>query len=326
MSLDFTPANIRTWARLGLCGTFGMAAMSLPDLDENVIILSADLSFFSGLERFIRQYPDRFYNMGIAEQNLVGVAAGFAKEGFLPFATTYATFATSRCLDQVRVSMGYMKLGIKLIGMTAGLSAGILGATHMSIEDIAAIRAIPNITIVSPADGLETVKAVQVLAKYPGPVYMRLTGGMNHPIVYKEDYHFEIGKMVRLKEGADITIIATGSMVYYAMKAAEILDEEGISTGIINVHTIKPLDVQVLEQARKTKMVVSLEEHSVYGGLGSVISESLIACRDAPPQLLLGIGDKYVKAGDYSWQLSQYGLTTESITERIKTRYSEIII
>jgi len=324
LSLDFSSSDIRTWSRLGLCGAFGVASLSLPDINENTVILTADLGIYSGLERFMQQYPDRFYNIGIAEQNLIGVAAGFAKEGMQVFATTYATFAASRCMDQVRVNMGYMNLGIKLIGMTSGLSVGILGATHMSIEDIAIMRAIPNITIISPADGLETIKAVLALAKHDGPVYVRLTGAMPHPIVYKEDYPFTIGKPVTLLEGSDIMIFATGSMVHYAQKATEILSDKGISAGLINIHTIKPFYPDVLEQIKNVKLIVTVEEHSIIGGLGSVLAEHITKYSDAPPLLMLGLNDTYPKAGEYLWLLKQQGLTSEDIADSITQQYQKV--
>ena len=188
------------------------------------------------------------YNTGIAEQNMIGIAAGFASEGFIPFASTYATFASMRCADQVRVNMGYMKLGVKLIGLTAGLSVGILGATHMSIEDIAVIRSIPNITILSPADCTETIKAILAASENRDPTYIRLTGGMPSPIVYSEDYNFSIGKMITLRDGNDVVVFATGTMVYNSIKASELLEKQGISVKVIDVHTIKPLDKETIIQ------------------------------------------------------------------------------
>jgi len=306
-----------------MAGAFGIAALSLPDINENTVFLSADLGVHSGLERFMQQYPDRFYNIGIAEQNMIGVAAGMANEGMLTFAATFAAFASSRCMDQVSVCMGYMQRGVKLVGMTSGLSAGALGATHTSTRDIATMRVVPNITILSPADGLETIKAVLALAAYDGPVYMRLAGGWSQPIVYKDDYKFEIGKMLKLREGDEITIFATGSMVFNALKAAELLESENLSVAVINVHTIKPLEVETITDAMKSKLIVTLEEHSIFGGLGSAISEHLTQFTNSPPQLILGIPDKFPKAGEYQWLLEQLGLTPESIKQQILKKYEE---
>ena len=325
MSIEITSSNIRTWSRTGQAGAFGIAALALPEINENIVFLSADLGVHSGLERFMQQYPDRFYNMGIAEQNMIGVAAGMANEGMQLFATTFAAFASSRCMDQVSVCMGYMQQGIKLIGMTSGLSAGALGATHTCTRDVATMRAVPNITILSPADGLETIKATLALATYDGPVYMRLAGGWSAPIVYRDDYKFDIGKMIKLREGDDITIFATGPMVYNSLKAAESLESENLSVGVINVHTIKPLDTDAIMDTIKSKLIVTIEEHSVVGGLGSAISEHLAQLRDAPPQLILGIPDECPKAGEYQWLLEQLGLTPEIIKQQILKKYRELL-
>lgn len=322
--ISFTPANIRTWSRLGSCGAFGLAALELPERDDSVVMLTADLCFYSGLDRFKAKFPERLYNFGIAEQNLIGVAAGMAKEGLNPFATTYATFATTRCCDQVRVNMGYMQLGIKLVGLTSGLSVGILGATHMSFEDIAIMRSIPNITILSPADCTETVKATLAATQFDGPIYLRLTGVMGNPIVYREDYEYEIGKAITIKEGTDISIIATGTMVHYSLKATKLLEEKGISCQVVDMHTIKPIDKDAIYKACNNKMIVTVEEHSVIGGLGSAVAECLTGKTSRPPQLIIGISDEYKHAGSYDYLLDQYGLTAEIIAENIINKYIEV--
>lgn len=322
--IEYTPKNIKTWSRLGSCGAFGIAATELPETDATVVMLTSDLLYYSGLERFKNKYPERLYNMGIAEQNMVGVAAGMAKEGLIPFATTYATFATTRCCDQVRVNMGYMKLGIKLVGLTSGLSVGILGATHMSIEDMAIMRSIPNITILSPADCTETIKATIAAAHHKGPVYLRLTGVMGNPVVYNHDYDYEIGKAITLKEGTDINIIATGTMVFYALEASKELERKGISCKVVDMHTIKPLDEKCIKDACDGKLIVTMEEHSVIGGLGSAVSELLSGWNNKPAQLIIGIADKYEHAGTYEHLLEKYGLTTSQIVEKIDNKYSEV--
>ena len=321
--MKFSPANIRMWSRLGSCGAFGIAAMELPEIDENTVICTADLCFYSGLERFKNKFPDRLYNTGIAEQNLLGIAGGLAKEGSNVFATTYASFATTRALDQVRVNMGYMQLPIKLVGLTSGLSVGILGATHMSIEDLAIMRAIPNITILSPADCTETVKATLAAAQFSGPVYLRLTGPMNNPTVYKEDYEFQIGRAIRLKEGTDVAIIATGTMVYNSWKAIEILEAQGISCSLIDMHTIKPLDVQAIESVKNHRLIVTVEEHSIIGGLGSAVAECKAGMRSCTPMLMLGIADSYAHAADYQQLIKKYELTSEDIANKIVQRLRE---
>ena len=321
--IAFNPMNVRIWSMLGSCGAFGLAALELPEVDDRVVVLTADLSVFSGLERFRTKFPDRLYNVGIAEQNMVGVAAGFAKEGFVPFATTYATFASMRCADQVKVNMGYMRLPIKLVGLTAGFAVGALGATHMSLEDVAVMRAIPNVTVLSPADCTATVKAVLAAATLPGPVYLRLSGPMPNPIVYKGDCSFEIGKANTLREGTDVSVIATGSMVYQALKAAELLEGGGVSVEVVDMHTIQPLDEEVVNRACDRKLIVTVEEHSVIGGLGSAVAE-LLACRVRPPQLLMiGHMGRYPLAGSYGDLIRQDGLDAESIYKKVIQHFKE---
>ena len=258
--IEYNSKNIRMWSRLGPSGAFGVAAEELAKTNLNVLMLTSDLCYFSGLERYQHEHAEQFYNFGIAEQNMVGAAGGLAKEGFIPFANSYASFCSTRCADQVRVNMSYMRLPIKLVGLTSGFGAGILGTTHMSIEDLAFMRALPGITILSPADCMEIIKCVLAAANTKDPTYIRMTGPMNMPIVYKEDYEFCIGKAVKLKEGKDIGIIATGSMVANTLKAAEMLGEEGISCSVINMHTIKPMDKEaVCAAARAHELLVTIE-------------------------------------------------------------------
>ena len=318
---NFSPANIRMWSILGSAGTFGLAALELPAIDESTLVLTADLRNFSGLDRFAATFPDRLINVGIAEQNMVGVAAGFVSEGFTTFATTYATFASARSADPVRVNMGYMGLGVKLVGMATGFSVGLLGATHMSLEDIAIMRAIPNMTVISPADCTETVKATLALAHHEGPVYLRLGGGVPHPVVHSADYDFVIGKGIRLRAGTDVTIVATGAVVHQSLEAARLLEADGVATGVIDMHTIKPLDTDLLDEVFETSgLVVTVEEHNIFGGLGSAIAEYKSGLRGSPPQLILGVRDYFPHAGDYPFLIEQAGLTAPQIATAIASR------
>ena len=322
--IEYNKRNIRTWSLLGPSGAHGSAAMELAETNQNVLMLTADLCFFSGLERFKNSYPDRIYNLGIAEQNMIGVAAGLAKEGFIPFANTYASFCASRCADQVRVNMAYMKLPIKLIGLTAGYGAGILGATHVSVEDLALMRALPNITVISPADCTEIVKAVIAASETPDPTYIRLTGPMNTPIVYKDDYDFKIGKAVKLKEGNDVAIIATGSMVAQSLKTASLLENEGVSCSVINMHTIKPLDTEVILEANEThNLIVTAEEHSVIGGLYGAVAECLCKYGNHKPVLPIGINDFFAHAGSYNYQMTESDLEPTIMKEKIMKQLQE---
>lgn len=305
------------WSKLGQRGTFGTVMLDIGDALEKVVVLTGDLANTSGLDRFSVKYPSRFYNIGIAEQNMVGVAAGMASEGLIPFASTFATFASMRSLEQARVHMGYMKLNVKLVGLASGFAMGQFGNTHYAIEDISIFRAIPNITVLSPADTYEVAKCVEAAALHEGPVYLRLTGVMNNPIVYSEDYPFEIGKAIELKSGSDVSIIATGSMVEPSLRAAEILNEHSISAGVLNIHTLKPIDKNAVIQASKNALVVSVEEHNIIGGLGSAVSECLSVIGSSARQLFIGVEDKYMAAGNYNYLLKQNGLTAAQIAETI---------
>lgn len=315
--IAFNPMNMRIWSMLGSCGAFGQAALELPEIDDRVVVLTSDLCVFSGLERFKGKFPDRLYNVGIAEQNMVGVAAGFAREGFIPFATTYAAFASMRCADQVKVNMGYMGLPVKLVGLTAGFAVGALGATHMSLEDVSVMRAMPNVTVLSPADCTATVKAVMAAATCPGPVYLRLSGPMPNPIVYKGDCPFEVGKANVLRDGTDVTFIATGSMVYQALKAAELLEGDGVSAEVVDMHTIQPLDVEAVSRAAGRKLIVTVEEHSVVGGLGSAVAEQLARLPRHPRLVRVGHEGRYPLAGSYADLIRQDGLDAEGIRRRV---------
>ncbi|MCD8299785.1 MAG: transketolase [Clostridiales bacterium] len=319
--IEFTSREIRTWSRLGSCGSYGIAAVDLAEKDDRVVMLTADLCYYSGLERFKRIFPDRLYNLGIAEENMIGVAAGMAKEGYVPFASTYGTFASMRCADQVRVNMGYMQLPIKLVGLTSGLSVGILGATHIANEDLAVMRSIPGIDILSPADCAETIKAVEAAAKTDRPTYIRLTGTMNNPPVYKEDFSYKIGQANIVREGSDISIIATGTMVYTSMRAAQNIENEGISVEVIDMHTIKPLDYEAVRLASEKKMIVTCEEHSRIGGLGSAVNDILMGSGYDKPCLNIGIADRYPHAADYKYLMESYGLDEKSVTSKILDKW-----
>lgn len=320
---ELTKSVIRMLSRLGPCGAYGMAMNELVNNNKNLFALTADLCFYSGMERLKTSCPEQLINVGIAEQNLVGIAAGMAKEGLEVFASTYASFATTRALDQVRISMGYMQLPIKLVGLTSGFSVGILGATHISIEDISIMRSIPNVIVISPADCTEVYKAVMAIHDLKYPVYLRLTGTINTPMVYKEDYKFEIGKAIKLRKGKDIAIFAIGTMVYQALCASDILAERGIESTVINMHTIKPIDTDAISEQLGKKLIVTVEEHSLKGGLGGAVSEYLVMCQHHPKQVILGIADEFPHAASYEYLLDKYGLTAIKIANEIERAIKE---
>jgi transketolase len=315
--IAFKPATIRSWSMLGSRGTFGMTLLELAQENDKIVALSGDLCKSSGLDRFSTTYPTRFINAGIAEQNMVGVAAGLAASGFIPFVTSFPNFLTLRAAEQVRLNLGYMQENVKLVGLASGLATGMFGATHHGIEELAMLRSVSNITIFSPADCTATVKMTQAALAHDGPVYLRLTGGMRAPIVYKEDFELIPGKAITLREGADIAIVATGSMVHTALTSATLLSDLGIDAAVIDMHTIKPLDEATLAEHLGKKLVVTLEEHSVIGGLGSAVAEFIAEQDTRPRQLRLGIPQGYPHAGDYAWMLEQSGLTAEQVTARI---------
>ena len=322
--MEINKRNIRAWSMMGQTGQFGVIMSELAGSNEDFCVVTADLCQFSGLERFSQEYPERFYNVGIAEQNMIGVSAGIAREGIGVFAASYATFITSRALDQVRISMSYMKLPVKLVGLTAGFNSGILGATHMAIEDVAIMRALPDITIISPADCTEAAKCMEAVIKYDKPVYIRLTGGDRAPIVYTEDYNYRIGKAISLRNGNDVCILASGSMVYESLQAAEQLEKSGISTGVIDVHTIKPLDLTIAKEIVKYKLIVTAEEHSVIGGLGDAIADLTMRERIQASIMKLGVEGSYPHAASYTTLLQRSGLTSDEIVKKVVSRIGKL--
>lgn len=322
--LEITSSNARNWSRLGSRGVFGQAILALAENRPDLMVLSADLGNSSGLGRFKQSYPDQFINVGIAEQNMIGVAAGLAKENYTVFATSFAPFIAMRASEQIRMNMGYMGFNVKAVAIGSGVSMAFLGNSHYGIEDAAIMRAIPNITVVSPADCAEIVKCVYAAADFDGPMYIRLTGGPNNPMVYTEEYEFVIGKAITLREGTDITIIANGTMVYQSLEAAKLLEAQGISATVVNMHTIKPLDTSVIDKAvASSKLIVTVEEHSVIGGLGSAVAEYKSGLRNAPPQLTLGLPDHFGKTAEYAYLLDAYGLVASKIAASIAAKYAE---
>ena len=317
MNLSVSPSDVRAWSMMGTRGTFGVTLLALAQQNPHIVGLTADLGITSGMERFSHTFPERYLNVGIAEQNLIGVAAGIASQGSIPFATTFANFAALRACEQMRHYMGYLQGNIKVVGLASGFAMGMFGTTHYGIEDIATLRSIANLTILSPADATATALMTLAAAQHDGPVYLRLTGGMRTPIVYREACEFIPGKANKLREGRDIALVATGSMVSPALKAAEILSERGLECSVIDMHTIKPLDVELLKTLPGCRLMVSIEEHSTIGGLGSAVAEFLATQADAPRLLTLGIAQGYTHAGEYSWMLEQSGLTAPQIAGTI---------
>jgi len=319
--MKITGKENKQWSRLGSRATYGQAILMLAEKLDNLMVLSADLGNSSGLDRFKATYPDKFLNIGIAEQNMIGVAAGLAKEGSVVFASSFAPFITMRAAEQVRMNMGYMDLNIKTVAIGSGVSMSFLGNSHFGLEDAAIMRSIPNMTVVSPADCAEIVKTVFAAAEYPHPMYIRLTGAVGFPVVYEDDYDFQIGKAVEIKAGTDVSIVATGSMVYESLEAAKILQEVGISVSVLNMHTIKPIDTIALDNLiHKGKTIFTIEEHSITGGLGSAVAEYVSSIPYSPVVNRIGLPDEFVITAEYRYILEKYGLVGSHIANTIKEK------
>lgn len=318
--IEFNSANALAWSRLNSRKTFGTIIEEIANRYPDLMVLSADLASSAGLCGFAKKFPSKFLNTGIAEQNMIGVSTGLALEGKNVFAVSFGTFASMRCYEMLRSCLGYMNLNVKVVGIASGLSMGTAGNTHFGLEDIALIRVIPNVTLISPADCTETAKAVLALTEHIGPVYLRLTGVEGNPIVYKGDYDFQIGKGIVLREGKDAALIATGTMVYESIRAARVLQKQGISCTVVDMHTIKPIDTQLLDQLFSNhKLIVTVEEHSKIGGLGSAVAEYKAGIPNSPRQIIIGLPDAFGKAGDYRYLLEQHGLNAKGIAEQVKS-------
>ena len=295
---------------------YGMALAEIGS-DENIVVLDADLSKSTRTDFFQKKYPERHINMGIAEGNMMAVAAGLASCGKTVFASTFAMFAAGRAFDQVRNSICYPQMNVKIGATHAGITVGEDGASHQAIEDIALMRAIPNMTVISPADGVSTAALVKLAAQMKGPVYLRL-GRLDVPVIYPQDASFTIGKGTTIKDGSDITLIATGLMLDMALTAANSLNEIGISARVIDIHTIKPIDKElIIKAAKETSAIVTCEEHNIIGGLGSAVAEVVVT--NCPvPMAIVGIEDIFGKSGKPADLLIMYHLTPEHILAKAK--------
>lgn len=296
---------------------YGAALVKLGEKYDNLIVMDADLAAATKTGMFKKAFPDKFYDAGIAESNMIGIAAGLAATGHIVFASSFAMFAAGRAFEQVRNSIGYTHLNVKIGATHAGISVGEDGASHQCCEDIALMRTIPGMVILNPADDVEAEKAVFAAAEYEGPVYLRF-GRLAVPRIFDEDYDFQIGKGVELTEGNDVAIIATGLMVNEALMAAEELKKEGINARVINMATIKPLDKDVvIKAAKETGAIVTAEEHNVIGGLGGAVSE--VICENYPvPVVKLGVEDTFGRSGPAVELLHLYGLDAEHIVAKAK--------
>lgn len=298
---------------------YGKALKELGDINNDVVVLDADLSSSTQTKHFAKAHPERFFNMGIAEMNMIGTAAGLARMGKIPFASSFAMFAAGRAWEFVRNSVAHNHLNVKVCASHAGLTVGEDGASHQIIEDLAIMRVIPTMTVIVPADAVEAYQAIYAIAEHEGPVYARL-GRAKVPVVFGEEYKFQIGKAAILKEGKDISLIACGVMVYRALEAAKELEAQGISVEVINMATIKPLDKEaIVKTATKSGKVISLEEHSIIGGLGDAVASVLAEELNVNVKFKrMGVEDKFGQSGDGVELLDHYGLGVKNIVSNAK--------
>ena len=297
--------------------SFGKALVELGKENKDVVVLTADLAGATKTSLFEKEFPDRFINVGIAEQNLIGISAGLATTGKIPFASTFAMFAAGRAYDQIRNSVAYPKLNVKICGTHAGVTVGEDGATHQMLEDLGMMRGLPNMTVMCTSDDRETKWAVEEISKMDGPVYLRLCR-LNTPQIYGEEQDFKIGKGVQIGNGTDATVFATGVVVPEAIKAKEELEKQGINIRVVDIHTIKPIDKElIIKCAKETKKLVSIEDHNIIGGLGSAISEVLT--EEYPAKLIrMGMKDRFGESGPAKELLRYFGLTSEDIIAVVK--------
>lgn len=296
---------------------FGVALDELGEKNPNVVALCADLTGSLKMNNFAKKHPDRFVQVGIAEANMIGIAAGLALSGKIPFAGTFAVFAAGRAYDQIRLTAAYSNHNIKIAASHSGISVGEDGASHQMIEDLSLMRALPNMVVLNTCDFNQTKAATLAAAEYVGPVYLRF-GRPNVPNFTKADQKFEIGKAVMLNEGSDITIIATGHPTWQAVEAAKELEKQGISVELINIHTIKPIDADaIIKSAKKTKAVLTIEEHSIYGGLGDAVANVLVHNYPVPMHMI-GINDHFGQSGTIDELFEIYGFTAKNIIQKAK--------
>ena len=308
--------NFKLMSMAGQGGSvFGISLMDMLNQHRDLMVLSSDMSTPAGLDKFKMAYPDHFMNMGIAEQNLIGTAAGLAEEGYKPICVAQACFVTMRSFEQVRQYCGYMQIPVVIIGIGSGVSLQYMGNTHYAFEDVALMRTIPGMEVIAPCDSYEAVKAFEYAVSSKHPVYIRLFGGTAIPPVFNEEKDFVCGKAIKLREGKDVQIIATGSMVGNALKVAEELVAEGIEASVTDMHTIKPLDTEAINLNKK--LIVTIEEHNIIGGLGSAVADAICQYPNHPRLIKLGIEDRFMPVGSYNYLLEQCGLSVEQITKSI---------
>ncbi len=316
--------NAKMMSMFGQNGVVFGSALEFYHDQYQIKVLTSDMAYGAGLSRFKQKFPNDFYDVGIAEQNLMGITAGLASEGFKCVATAQACFLSMRSFEPVRQYMGYMQIPAILIGINSGFALTYFGNSHYALEDLSLMRTIPNMTILSPADAGEAVKVFEAALQMNSPVYIRLSGTTNCPVVYPEDFEYDYRKAhVVYNQGNDVVLFATGSMVFQSLKAAEMLNSEGFGVKVIDIHCLKPIDKEtILKEIAGAKLAVSVEEHFVNGGLGSAVAEVMSAKLATCRLMRLGVQDQFSEVGDYQYLLEQNGLTPEKIVASVKERLS----
>ena len=316
--------KIKLWASLGMRASFGMIAMDLAEKYPELIITTSDVSTSAGLDRYKNKFPDQYVDVGIAEQNLIGVSTGLSSEGFKVISTTFSPFQTLRCAEQIKVNLGYMKQKICMVGLASGLVLGNLGFTHCSIEEIGLLRSIPNISIVVPSDPFELFKVLYEAMNYKNSLYIRLTAGANTKIINSKNYKFKIGKAVELVSGENVAIVSCGNILGNCIDAALLLKKNKINCSVINMHTIKPIDKnKIVEISKKYRLVITVEEHNIIGGLGSAVAEVLSDEASSTKLVRLGVNDQYSSGGSYEYLKHIYGLSVQKIIRTVLKNYEK---
>ncbi len=320
--MDLSAKSVMAWTRLGMRKSFGSMMQVLARDDARIIVMTADLAASAGLKDFAEEFPERFFNLGIAEQNMTGVAAGLAKEGYTVFIVSFAPFVSMRAYEAVRTLVGYMGLNVKVVGMGSGLSLGFQGNTHYGLEDIALMRMIPGMTVLSPADCADEARCLMYLITHEGAAYLRLTGIDGSPAVLPKDVAFTVGKLTPVRVGEDLLIIGTGSVTGECVRMARALKKDDISCAIYHATSLKPLDLSEIDDSLNMyRLVVTVEEHFIDGGLGGIVAEHLSARRSHPPLLRFGISDVFPHADTYANLLAQCGLTAARMRETILRKH-----
>ncbi|SEH26375.1 transketolase family protein [Selenomonas sp. KH1T6] len=318
MSADFSPKAMLQKNRFGMRKAFGLWMEEMAEEHDDLMVIAADVASSAGLQGFAQRFPEKFLNVGIAEQNMAGIAAGLAREGSNVFIVSFAPFVTMRAYEALRTLVGYMHLNVKAVSLASGFSLGVQGNTHYCLEDLSLVRTIPGMLLLSPADCMEEGKCLEYMLKYDGPAFLRLTGIDGSPAVYRKEFSLEIGRPYMLRDGEDILLLGTGAILSEGLRTARALKSDGLSCAVYDVATLKPLFLESLQDGfQSSKLVVTLEEHFRIGGLGDIVAAELAALPKHAPLLKIGIMDEFPKAGDYTYMLATCGMDASAIRGKI---------